>query len=369
LRERKLNKELKELDAIIQKVNITKKFAKDAENYQLYKEKYNQVQHTLFELRHIRKQYQMNIDDLKSKMDEIKLINDIQPFYEELIGYFPNELKKNQQDIQNFYNFMVDSRGIYFSHKISEIDYRIEKEQKKLTDLNKVMQRVSKVFRNTDIISDIAEISEEKNVKYEELAQIRVKIDMYQQKTEITANINKIKQDILRQIEMELDEFKNYENVIQEEKELFNTLVSVAYDEIGVFDIELVINTSLTASTGRVKINCTIDDEKSHGRLHMKINMFDLTWLLQGLVYRNTLTFLIHDGSYSKPNGIAKFNLLKFIDKKLKSKKIGQYFVTINMNELDDNEIGELEKEKCIVARLKRTEDNKERFIGFRYTS
>ncbi|MFP3534103.1 DUF2326 domain-containing protein, partial [Burkholderia sp. SIMBA_042] len=91
-----------------------------------------------------------------------------------------------------------------------------------------------------------------------------------------------------------------------------------------------------------------------------------LTWLLHGLDKRDNLTFLIHDGSYSKPNGIAKFKLLKCIDKELKVRKKGQYFVTINVNELEESEISELNDDKCIVAKLIRTEDNKQRFFGFR---
>lgn len=369
LREKRFVKEIQELDSIIQKVDLSKKFTKDAENYQVSKTEYNQLQNTLFELKHIKKQYQSNIQDLQMKLDEIRNMNDIKPFYEQLIGFFPEKIKKNQEDIEHFYSFMVESRGKYFSHKISEIDHQIEKNRKRIDELNKIIKRQSKTFKNTDIISDITKINDDKNLKFEELAQIRVKINMYQEKTNITAEINRLKQEVLRQIDMKLDIFKSYEEKIMEIKDTFNKLVTEAYDETGVFEIELVNDTALTASTGRVKINCSIDDEKSHGRLHMKINMFDLTWFLNGLNDRDNLTFLIHDGSYSKPNGDAKFKLLKYIDQELKLRRKGQYFVTINVNELDDSELIALEEEESIVARLIRTEDNKERFFGFRYTS
>ncbi|TKJ86071.1 DUF2326 domain-containing protein [Paenibacillus sp. CFBP13512] len=369
IREKKLNKEIQELDNIIQKVNISKKLSKDAENYQLSKSEYNQLQNSLFELQHIKKQYQSNIQDLKTKLDEIKLLNDIQPFYEQLIGFFPEKVEKNQADIEKFYNFMVENRGRYFSHKISEIDYEIDKKQKRINELNKTIQRQTKSFRNTDIIADITKINEDKSIKFEELAQIRVKISMDQEKTNITAEINRIKQEILRQIEIKLDIFKSYEEKILNLKEIFNELVIEAYGETGIFDIELVNDTSLNATTGRVKINCTIDDEKSHGRLHMKINIFDLTWFLNGLNYRDNLTFLMHDGSYSKPNGDAKFKLLKYIDLELKARAMGQYFATVNVNELENSELSELDDANCVVARLVRTDDNKERFFGFRYTT
>lgn len=369
LKEKKLSNEIQELDKLIQKVNISKKLIKDAEGYKAAKTEYNELQNRLFELQHIKEQYQHNIDDLQAKLDQIKVMNDVETFYKQLIGFFPNQIKKNQEQIKRFYNFMVDSRGKYFSHKISEIDYEMDNIKKRIEQLNKVIQRHAKSFKNTDIISDLTKINEDRNLKYEELAQVRVKINMYQEKTNINAKINKIKQEILRQIEMKLDVFNNYKNHISKIKDLFNKLVSIAYGETGVFEIELVNDTSLNAPTGRVKISCTIDDEKSHGRLHMKINMFDLTWLLIGLKNRENLKFLIHDGSYSIPKGSAKFKLLMYIDKELKRMGKGQYFVTINKTELDESEMSMLNKEGCIVARLYRTEDNKERFFGFRYTS
>ncbi|THE13182.1 DUF2326 domain-containing protein [Bacillus timonensis] len=369
LREKKLTKEIKELDDIIEQIKITKKFEKDAEEYQVYKSQYNELQNLLFELKHVKKQYQNNINDLEAKLEEIKRINDIQPFYEQLIGFFPDKVKKNQDDIFQFYNFMVDSRGRYFNHKINEIDYEIKQKQKKLEELSIKLQNYTQSFKNTDLITDITKVTNDKSLKYEELAQIRVKINMYQEKTDVTADINRVKQEILKQIDIKLDIFKTYENSVKEFKELFNSLVLEVYDENGILDIELNNNTGINDTTGRIKINCRIDDEKSHGRLHMKINMFDLTWFIDGLNKRDNITFLIHDGSFSKPDRFAKYRLIKYVDKLLKEISKGQYFITINVDELEEAAITELYENKSVIAKLMRTEDNKERFFGFRYTS
>ncbi len=369
LREKKLTKEIDKLDEIIKNVKITKKFSKDAEEYQVYKTQYNEVQNSIFELQHIKKQYQNNIADLEAKLEEIKVINDIQPFYEQLIDYFPEKVKKNQEDIFSFYNFMVESRGKYFNHKIMEIDYDIQQKQKKLKSLSKVLENCTKSLKNTDIIADITQINNDKSTKYEELAQIRVKINLYQEKTDVNAEINKIKQDILKLIDIKLDIFKSYEQSITEIKELFNKLVYEVYEETGFLEIELNNNTGAKDTTGRIKINCKIEDEKSHGRLHMKINMFDLTWFLHELTNRGKFNFLIHDGSYSKPDSFAKYKLLKYVDNELKTLKKGQYFITMNVDELESEAIEDFYKKECIVARLMRTESNSDRFFGFRYTS
>ncbi|WP_423801815.1 DUF2326 domain-containing protein [Neobacillus sp. SAB-20_R2A] len=369
LREKKLNKEIKELDDIIKQIKISKKFEKDAEEYQIYKAQYNELRNSIFELKHVKNQYQNNINDLEAKLKEIKQINDIQPFYEQLIGFFPDKVKKNQDDIFQFYYFMVDSRGKYFNHKINEVDYEIKQKQKKLDELTIKLQNYTESLKNTDLITDLTKVTNDKSLKFEELAQIRVKINMYQEKTNVTADINRVKQEILKQIDIKLDIFKTYENSVTELKDLFNSLVLEVYDENGILDIELNNNTGINDTTGRIKINCRIDDEKSHGRLHMKINMFDLTWFIGGLNNRENITFLIHDGSYSKPDRFAKYRLLKYVDKVLKQMSKGQYFITVNVDELEDAAITELYKNECVIAKLMRSEDNKERFFGFRYTS
>ncbi|MFA2757376.1 DUF2326 domain-containing protein [Bacillus paranthracis] len=151
---------------------------------------------------------------------------------------------------------------------------------------------------------------------------------------------------------------------------MFNKLVSEAYNETGLIEFELNNNTNVNDATGRIKITCKIDDEKSHGRHYMKVNMFDLSWLLHRLEESmERITFLIHDGSYSKPDRFAKTTLLKYVDDEMKKIERGQYFITINVDELADEVIGDFDKEGSIIAKLKRSKDNKDRFFGFRYTN
>ena len=35
----------------------------------------------------------------------------MEEFYEELVGFFPTEVKENYQEVKEFYDFMVESRG------------------------------------------------------------------------------------------------------------------------------------------------------------------------------------------------------------------------------------------------------------------
>lgn len=369
IKERRLSREINELDGAVQKLKLSEKFSKDAETYQVYKSEYNDIRNSIFELEHIKKQYERNIIDLEKKLDEIKMLNDIAPFYKQLIDYFPDKIEKNQEEISSFYNFMVESRGKYFSNKIIDIDKKLLEKKKLAKEYEETIKRRTKVFRNTDILSDIANINEERNKKYEELAQARLKINMYDEKVAITAEINRIKQDILRLIEIKHEIFNTYRDKIAALKDLFNNFVFESYEETGVLDFELNNQTGINDSTGRIKITCKIDDEKSHGRLYMKINMFDLTWFVSGLSNNSNITFLIHDGSYSKPDKYAKAKLLENVDAILKSKEVGQYFVTLNIDELEESVVKNFDSRGSIIAKLLRSEDNKDRFFGFKYNS
>lgn len=59
------------------------------------------------------------------KTRDIKKLNDVAPFYKQLVGYFPESINKNYTEIESFYNFMVENRGNYFKDKINKLDMKI----------------------------------------------------------------------------------------------------------------------------------------------------------------------------------------------------------------------------------------------------
>lgn len=199
-----------------------------------------------------------------------------------------------------------------------------------------------------------------------ELAEIRVRISEYNQRNKINDNINMLESEKLRITSIRNDEFLSFSDQRNYLQSLFSELMGVTYKQSGVLIFEYENSGKSKAATGRIKINCSIPDEKSHGRLYMKINMFDLTWLLYRTQRKRAISFLFHDGSYSKPDVVVKPRLLRYIDHALRSNKLGQYFVTINVDELLDDDINQFINEKSVVAKLDRSTDEN-RFFGFRY--
>ncbi|MEB5457754.1 DUF2326 domain-containing protein [Virgibacillus pantothenticus] len=303
------------------------------------------------------------------KASEIKQLENVEQFYNDLVGFFPDNVRENYKKVKEFYDFMVDSRGNYFKDKISSLNSKLKKLYSQKQILEKDLEETSKIFISENYVEDISLVMDKKRDKEVELAEIRVRINDYNKKNEIVENINEIQHKVLRINSMQYDEFLYFDNLKKNLQILFNELVDVSYNQLGFLDFEYDnrISYSKTSTTGRVKISCSIPDERSHGRLHMKINMFDLTWFLHRVLNNLDINFLIHDGSYSNPDPYVKGVLLKHLDKRLKKNGKGQYFVTINKTELIEEDLKYFEEQDMVVAKLDRLNDDKNRFFGFKF--
>ncbi|MBG9453383.1 hypothetical protein ABE61_04670 [Lysinibacillus sphaericus] len=369
VREEEVISKIDELDKAIKQAKTVTHFQNSTENYTVVKKELNDIQNKIFEYEHIKNQYQKNIENLKEKVDEIKQLEDVEQFYNDLVGFFPNDVRENYKKVKEFYDFMVDSRGNYFNDKIITLDSKLKKFYREKEVLEKELEETSKIFKSEKYIEDISLVMDKKRNKEVELAEIRVRINDYNKKNEIVENINEIQHKVLRINSLQYDEFQSFNETKKKLQTLFNVLVDVTYKQHGFLDFEYDnrISYSKNSTTGRVKISCSIPDERSHGRLHMKINMFDLTWFLHRVLNNSDINFLIHDGSYSNPDPYVKGVLLKYLDNKLKENSIGQYFVTLNKTELLAVDLEFFENKGMVVAKLDRLNDDKNRLFGFRF--
>lgn len=368
VRKVKLEEEISELGRIIKDIDISSKFEVDGGKYKIYKKQLNKVQNSIFELEFILKQYRQNILDLEEKVDKMQLVDGLEDFYSQAIGYFPNQLKKNYNEMKLFYEFMLENRGSYFKEKINEIEASLDDLYKEKSRLKLIISETSKILKNTELVDDINNLSENLTDKNKELAEVNIKIEVYDKKANINKKINDLKSNVLKlnqENERLLEIYKEHQDFLEE---TFLELVKIAYSEgEGFLKFEYENKTTLPANTGRIKINCKIVDEKSHGRLYMKINLFDLTWFLGRIKNNSDIQFLIHDGSYCKPDPMVKQRVLSYIERCLVKYDRGQYFITANVDELTSETIDNLRKSKSIVAELDREDNNKNRFFGFKY--
>lgn len=366
LKEDTLNNEIINMKRSIKSFDITGQYEVNSLKYSELKTELNKIQKQIFESEHIKQQYEKNIENLEAKTKDIKKLKDIAPFYNQLVGYFPESINKNYKEIESFYNFMVENRGKYFSDKIDKLVMKIKNWNQEKQEIERALKESAELLKNDKLVDDITSMINEMEKKQLELAEIRVKISEYNQRNKINDNINLLETEKLRITSIRNDEFLSYGEHIDYLQNIFSSLMNETYNQSGVLIFEYENSGRSNAATGRNKINCSIPDEKSHGRQYMKINMFDLTWFLYRAERQRTINFLFHDGSYSKPDVVVKPKLLRHINKVLNSNQRGQYFVTINVDELLDKDVDEFISEKLVVAKLDRSSDVN-RFFGFRY--
>lgn len=363
----RLDSEILKTQKLLEDVDISQKVDIDETNYKKAKEELREVQRQIFKNEYSKKQFEENIENLSARSAKVNELIDLKDFYNQLICYFPDKLLHNYEEMKTFFEFMLQNRGDYFSKRIKEVDTELVLLHKKKEELQSVIKESSKVYQNTKIIDDMHEINNQLNSQYMKLAEVKAKIDQYDSISDLTKEINDLEKDILEKIEAYQTEFNKYSQIVMNIQNHFNNLVQEAYNEKGELTYSFNNEHKAKSTTGRILINCQITEENSHGKLYMKINMFDLALLLNRIDNNAGCKFLIHDGSYCKPNANAKYNVLTYVNSYLKERGEGQYFITINRTELETEQLNEIKAENMIVAEFDREGNYHNRFFGFKY--
>ncbi|MGR5972889.1 AAA family ATPase [Bacillus cereus] len=185
--------QIKKLEKDINSININKQYNLKATDYNKNKNELNKIQNKIFKLIHIKNQYQQNIENLKKKVEDIKALNDIKPFYEQLLGWFPNEISHNYEKVKNFYDFMVENRGNYFEGKIKNIDEELNDLNQLKVNLENSLKNDYKILKNSSLIEDInAMIADRENLNTK-IAEINIQLGSHDRLKSITNEINILK--------------------------------------------------------------------------------------------------------------------------------------------------------------------------------
>lgn len=367
IREKQISDEVKKLKDIATTINVKENLELEKEDYRKVKLELNKTNESIIKLNNMVEQYKATIEGLKENVDKIKELDDVENFYNQMIGYFPDKIKRNKEEITNYYEFMVNSRGRYFNEKIQEINKLLDELESRKIELENKIEKKTTALKSTSIVEDINVILDKINEKNQELSDLRYKIEQYSMREVLVEEINNLKEKIIKETYNYNELFKTFKEKVANNEKEFNEIVKKTYGEDGILQFEFISGTNKRDTTGRIKIQCSIIDENSHGRSYMKINMFDICWLVERIKKGKDLVLLIHDGSYVKPDDKgAKCNLIRYIDNVMSSNKRGQYFITLNRDELDVEDIEKFIEEKKVVAFLGKDNDQ-DRFMGMRY--
>ena len=363
----KLESEIVKIEKMLDSIDVCEKIDYDEEKYISAKKRLKEVELNIFKKEYNKRQFEQNIKSLEQRHKRILELINLKAYFKQLIEYFPEKLEKNYDDMEKFFNYMLENRGTYFKSRIEKIENELCELQNKKKILQKSISESTKIFQNTQLVEDIHNINQQLNIEYQKLADVKMKIEKYDEINRLTKDLNKKGKEILEKTLEYEQEYNQYEGNISNIEKYFMKLTEVAYAEKGDLTYYYENEVKKSAATGRIKIVCQIADENSHGRLYMKINMFDLALFLNRIDANAGCKFLIHDGSYCKPNPDAKASIINYIDESLKEKKSGQYFITINKSEINEKDLENIRKRKMIIAEFDREHDNVNRFFGFKY--
>lgn len=91
---------------------------------------------------------------------------------------------------------MLENRGDYFKNRIEKLEGELEKLQNEKR-FAKIISESTKIFQNTQLVDDIHNINEQLNVEYQKLADIKMKIDKYNEINKLTKELNAKGKEIL----------------------------------------------------------------------------------------------------------------------------------------------------------------------------
>lgn len=339
------------------KIRIEKKLKEIKKNKEILKvsstiedtrQKYKKERETLIKLNNtITKQeiqidnYIKNLEILKEKEKSLAEFLNLEKFYNDLVGVFPDQIKINIDQFKNFVNGMTKDRSRYFEEKISDIKLDLTMKKKERVRALNTVNSLSSQLSTLEITEDISLLIKNEETLENELREI----DEFQiYFDEIEDNLKKRISQKECSIDKILKELKEFEQTHKERTkkiiELFQDIVSKIYDNDESSLNFNLIKEKEKSTLGRTEIECSIPSDSSKGRTHAKICLFDFTWFLFDNPDYNP-DFLIHDGPYSDiSSSKIKENMLNFMIEKLKDSN-KQYIITINENELINNNIYE----------------------------
>lgn len=302
--------------------------------YSSLKKDSNQVNSEITKRERYTQNYQTIISDLKSKEKSLKSLLQIDEFYEDLLGFFPDQVKDNIEKYKEFFESVADDRKNYYKDLINKLKGEIRTLRLSSDSLSSQLNILALKFKNTDILTDISLlISKEEELKNELKTLDGLKgvlVESENLDDEIETLIGKQKE----LIKEGKDHEKNNRNKRTKIIELFHKFLREIYHSPdGTLEFNF-INKISVSNSGRTEVNCSIPSQESHGRSYARINLFDLMWFLRSRdASEYDPEFLIHDGSYVKISPSVKSAMLNSIINRIGQK---QYIITLNEGEMAD---------------------------------
>lgn len=281
--------------------------------------------------------YSKNLEDLRNKANALSDLLDIDRFYQDLVGYFPEPIKGNFNNFSTFFASISEDRKEYYETLIQALKKELKTLRVEKSSLENLVQDLAYQFKGTTIVRDVAALtSKEEELKTElsslnRLSEVLLECETIESEIEV---LEKKRETLLKQGKSEEIRGRNRRSDLIK---LFQELVLEIYQtQDGILEFDYIAEQK-SSIAGRTEILCSIPSQGSHGRTYGKINIFDFVWFLRDRDEGEFKPeFLIHDGSYAKISKEVKQRMLQAIISKIGDNK--QYIITLNEGEIQNLE-------------------------------
>lgn len=282
--------------------------------------------------------HKLNLNNLKDKENSLVALLNVEKFYKDLVGFFPDQVKDNFNQYNEFFSNVGSDRKVYYEELIGVLEKQSRELKAKRKSIQDQLDILSSRFSSTSIVTDVAAMaSREESIKRDLLD--LDKMETYLIKSESVAEeiegLKKKRDGIIKKgKEIEKESRHSREELITSFKDWVDRIYKT--DE---GTLEFSYNQNPTSSiVGRTEVDCYIPAKNSHGRGYAMIVLFDLVWFLRSRTRSEfNPSFLVHDGPYVIISDEAKPKILDLI-LELLSDKTKQYILTANDGDLIDLE-------------------------------
>lgn len=301
-----------------------------AEDYNEVQIKADKVENELFTLSNSVIMLQNNIENISKSLKFSPDMNkeDIKTIYSESKIYFPENMTKTLDNLENFYVKLISSR----KRRLLEQQNKLKLEQQhKQADAERLRKEFDKLMQYlgehqaldlfVSISSKSAELKAERDSlkKYQALqAEYKTK---ERQAEKTLLELNEVTENYLKEIESDTIELRDY----------YRSLSKIFYPNSVA---GLTVENNDGDNQLRFNIDARIESDASDGINNVKIFCYDLTILFKGRNHK--INFVFHDSRlFDGTDERQKTDMFKTVYQKFAAVD-KQYIATVNQNQLDE---------------------------------
>lgn len=295
-------------------------------------------------------------------------LEELSNLFEEVRLYFPDQLKKNYNDLIKFNNQIFKERKESILKTLKKKNEKLEEVNKKLLELNEKQKDFLETLKKKNIYDkvmkyqkDIIEMRNDIDYLTKEVVELRAK-------EEVIRNISSIKQEINENVEKlkvaPLAEGTVYDRIVSTLQEITQNIFD---NRIGILNVKLnsAENPEFNLSFMNISTNLTTAEDQggTYGEwLDACFNIATIVTYSDKSFYK----FLYQDGILESGDNRRKHNFIVEIKRLCQKYKI-QYITTGIEHELNSKEVVEVIGEEDIVLKLDDNLDGSGTLFGFSF--